>query len=215
MTHWLGGLLAHHGYHVVFVALFLNNCCLPVPGDTTLLGAGILVGKGTLSFWGVVVFGTMGCFLGATAAYWLGFRYGRRFLTQNRWLRISPKRMGQVEAFFEAHGPKAVFFARFVALLHPVTGLLAGAAKTPLRPFLFYNLAGSFGYAVLYTLVGHFFGQRWELFKGWLGPIALYLLLVAAALAVLGLFLRRAIVAFLSGFFPGKKDVQDHEKSDS
>jgi membrane protein DedA with SNARE-associated domain len=199
MIHWLQALLAHQGYWVVFLVVFLNNLCFPVPGDTTLLGSGFLVGKGDLSLWAVVAAGTAGCFLGGNGGYWLGRRFGPRFLKKIQWLRINPRRMEHVERFFEKYGAKAVFFARFVALLHPLTGLLAGMWKTPFRPFLFFNLAGGFAYALLYTMAGYFFGQRWEIFKSWLGPAALYAVVIAAALLVLGLFLRRSIRAFFIG----------------
>jgi membrane protein DedA with SNARE-associated domain len=195
--HWLQSLIAHQGYWVVFLVVFLNNLCFPVPGDTMLLGSGFLVGKGIMSFWLAVATGTGACFLGAVGGYGLGFRFGRRFFLEKiSWLQLKPKRVNQVERFFQRYGAKAVFFARFIALLHPVTGILAGMWKTPLRPFLFYNLAGAFCYSAIYTSVGFFFGERWDLFKSWVGPVFLYVILIAAALLTLGLFLRRSIQDF-------------------
>ena len=200
MFHWLQSLLAHNGYWVVFIVLFLNNIGFPVPGDTVLLAGGFLVGKGILSFWIVVVMGTAGCFLGGCGGYWLGIRFGRRFLKKITWFRVTPERLKRMDHFFEKFGPKVVFFARFVALLHPVTGLLAGMWKTPLRPFLFYNLAGSAAYALIYTLTGYFFGQKWQIFKSWLGPVAFYALLITAALLFLALFLRHSVRSFFESF---------------
>jgi membrane-associated protein len=205
VLHWLHSLLFHYGYWVVFPVVFLNNLCFPVPGDTTLVGAGFLVGKGTLSLWAVIATGTTAAFLGGNGGYWLGSRYGLLLLKKIHLLQITPQRVQQLEGFSRRFGAKAVFIARFVALLHPVTGILAGMWKTPLRPFLFYNLAGSAGYATIYTLVGYFFGQRWELFKGWIGPVALYVIIIVAALLVLGLFLRHAIHTFFFQHPPLKK----------
>ena len=200
MFHWLQSLLAHNGYWVGFIVLFLNNIGFPVPGDTVLLAGGFLVGKGILSFWIVVVMGTAGCFLGGCGGYWLGIRFGRRFLKKITWFRVTPERLKRMDHFFEKFGPKVDFFARFVALLHPVTGLLAGMWKTPLRPFLFYNLAGSAAYALIYTLAGYFFGQKWQIFKSWLGPVAFYALLITAALLFLALFLRHSVRSFFESF---------------
>ncbi len=185
----------------------MNNLCFPVPGDTTLVGAGFLVGKGILSLWAVIATGTAAAFLGGNGGYWLGSRYGLQLLKKIHWLQITPRRVKQLEGFSQRFGAKAVFLARFVALLHPVTGLLAGMWKTPFKPFLIYNLAGAFGYSALYTLVGYFFGQRWELFKTWLGPVALYVILIAVALLVLGLFLRRSIHAFFDGLHDKKNQL--------
>jgi membrane protein DedA with SNARE-associated domain len=210
--HWLQSLLAHNGYWVVFLVVFLNNLCLPVPGDSLLLGGGFLAERGILSLWAVIAVGTGGCFLGGNGGYWLGARYGRHFLENNRWLQVTPERVEQMDHFFGKYGAKVVFFARFIALLHPVTGLLAGTGKTPLRSFLFYNLVGSLAYCAIYTLVGCFFGQKWEFFKSWIGPVALYAILISAALFSLGLFLRHSIRAFFAGFSSRKKARQKMSK---
>jgi membrane protein DedA with SNARE-associated domain len=192
--------MAHNGYLVVFIVVFLNNIGIPVPGDTILLGGGFLVGKGMLSLWAVVVIGTSACFLGSSGAYWFGLRFGRRFLKKIKWFRGNPGSVEKMDHFFEKYGPKVVFFARFVALLHPVTGLLAGTWKTPLCPFIFYNLAGSAAYTLIYTSAGYFFGQKWEIFKSWIGPVAFYAFLIAAALLILFLFLRHSIRSFFDSF---------------
>lgn len=165
-----------------------------------LLGGGFLAQKGVFSLWAVVATGASASFLGCSGGYWLGLRFGRRVLKKIRWLQVKPERIEQGERFFEKYGPKVVFFARFIAMLHPVIGLLAGMWKTPWRPFLFYNLAGAFCYTLIYTLAGYFFGQKWEIFKNWLGPVALYAILIVAALLTLGLFLRSSIHAFIRGF---------------
>ena len=164
-----------------------------------LLAAGFLSQKGVLSLWDSIGTGTAACFLGCNGGYWIGSRFGHHVLKKIRWLQVTPGRMEHIERFFQRYGPKTVFFARFVALLHPVTGLLAGMWKTPLRPFLIYNLAGSAAYATIYTLAGYFFGQRWELFKSWAGSVALYTIIIAVALLILGLFLRNSIRAFFNG----------------
>jgi membrane protein DedA with SNARE-associated domain len=214
LFHWLQSLLTHNGYWVVFLVVFLNNLCFPVPGDSVLLGGGFLAEKGVLALWAVILVGTGGCFLGGNGGYWIGARFGRRFLKKNRWLQVTPERVAQMDRFFAKFGAKVVFFARFVALLHPVTGLLAGMGKTPFRPFLFYNLAGAFAYSTIYALVGYFFGQRWELFKSWIGPVALYSILIGAALFSLGLFLRHSIRVFFAGLSSKRKNRRDmYEKN--
>jgi membrane-associated protein len=101
-----------------------------------------------------------------------------------------------MEGFFEKYGAKTVFYARFVALLHPITGLLAGICKTPPRPFLLYNLGGTFANVILYTLAGRFLGHTWELHKNSMGAIILYLLLVLLTYLLMGLYLKRALRKF-------------------
>ena len=101
-----------------------------------------------------------------------------------------------MEHFFKRYGSKGVFFARFVSFFHPILGLLAGIGKTPIRPFLFYNLAGSVGYALLYTLLGEYFGKRWGFHKLWEYHTAIITALLMVALIVLSLFWRHSIYTF-------------------
>jgi membrane protein DedA with SNARE-associated domain len=48
MLHWLDSLLPrlpHYGYALVFIVVFLNNVGFPLPGETILLGAGLVFGR--------------------------------------------------------------------------------------------------------------------------------------------------------------------------
>src|ERR1017187_9490772 len=93
LLNWLQSLLAHFGYLAVFVALFINNTGIPFPGTTFLLGAGLLVGQGTLSLWATVAVATAACFLGTNCGYWLGLRFGQRVSKHIHWLRLTHHRI--------------------------------------------------------------------------------------------------------------------------
>jgi membrane protein DedA with SNARE-associated domain len=203
MVHWFQSLLTDYGYWFIFVGLFLNNIGIPIPGDTILLASGFFCEKRHLLLWITLVCGTLGCFMGANCGYWIGLRFGYPLLFKIRWLKLMPQKIERVENFFKKYGAKAVFFARFVALLHPVTGLLAGVGKTPLRPFLFYNLVGSAAYVCLYVFMGYFFGGRWGQVKIWMGDAALYILLMVSILiaAFVGLLLWRFMWSFYKASF--------------
>jgi membrane protein DedA with SNARE-associated domain len=179
--------------------VFLNNCCVPSPGDKTLLVAGFLAGKGLLSPWAVMAVGTSASFLGCSAAYGLGITFGRSLLQKIKWLRLTPERFARLELFFGKHGAKAVFYARLVALLHPVTGFVAGSLKTPWWPFLFFNLLGTLAYVTCYSLSGRFLWQTWELHKNDPLYLAAYLVLILGGYLLLAWYLRRALRSFFAG----------------
>ncbi len=196
MPLWLEYLLSHYGYGAIFMVLFFNNTGLPIPGTTLLLGAGILVGKNALSLGWTIVAATAGCFMGTSCGYWLGRRYGLSVIAKVRWLRLTHERIRYLEHFFKRYGAKGVFFARFVSLLHPVIGLLAGIGKTPSRAFLFYNLAGSALYAVLFTFIGDYFGHKWGFFKIWILHTWVFLVVLLVVLIGLSVFWSHSIYTF-------------------
>lgn len=205
MPDWVETLLANYGYPVILAVVLLNNIGIPAPGDTLLLGAGWLCADGVFSLGWVITWGAFACFLGGTLGYWMGRRAGRRMLLKSRWFRLKPERIEWMERFLKKHGAKAVFFARFVALVHPVTGLLAGMGKMPFRPFLFFNFVGSVAYAFCYTSAGYFFGGSWDLLEGWAGKAAVYSLASLLLFAFLVYFLRRPASLFLERFFKNSK----------
>jgi membrane-associated protein len=206
MLHWLHSLLPHiphYGYVLVFIVVFLSNLGVPLPGETILLGAGFVLGRTADSLWQPVVAGTVACFLGGICAFWLGRRLGHGSLEKIRWLHLTPERLKWPEQFFNRHGAKTVFIARFIFLFPPVAAnLLAGMGKMRWRIFLFYNLTGSAAYTASYILLGYFFGKQWKLLEAWLGPTVLYLLLAVIAIVVLGVIFRHSLSGFLVRLFP-------------
>jgi len=208
MLQWIHSLLPHfphYGYVLVFIVVLLNNLGVPLPGDTTLLGAGFILGKNTFSLWEPMAAGSLACFLGGLWAFWVGGRMGLGVLKKNHWLHLAPKRIKWFENFFKHHGAKTIFIARFIPLFPPyAANLLAGMAKMRRRVFLFYNLTGSVVYAASYILIGYFFGKKWKMFHAWLGDTALYLILAGMVLLVLGVIFRHVLSRFLSGFLNQK-----------
>jgi undecaprenyl-diphosphatase len=63
------------------------------------------------------------------------------------------------EPFFERHGPKAVFFGRFLLGLRVWASWLAGATRMPWRSFVFWNACGGIGWATAIGLLAYFLGH--------------------------------------------------------
>lgn len=126
-------------------------------------------------------------------------RLGKKF----HWLHLGPKTLRWPERYFERHGAKAVFIARFIAIFPPVAAnLLAGMTKMRWRTFLLYDLTGSAAFTTCYILIGFLFGKQWESLEAWLGHTTLYLIL--GALAILGpaVIFRHSLAAAFSRYFP-------------
>lgn len=201
MIQWLHSLLPdvpHYGYVLVFIVVFLNNVGLPLPGETILLGAGFVLGQAGGSLWQPMAAGTVASFVGGVCAFLLGRRLDHGNLESIHWLHLTPERLEWPQRYFERHGAKAVFIARFIAILPPViANVLAGMTRISWRLFLLYNLTGSAAFTATYILIGYFFGRKWKLLEAWLGPMTLYLILAVVVLIIPGVMFRHS----LSGSF--------------
>jgi membrane protein DedA with SNARE-associated domain len=212
MLHWLHDLLPqfpHYGYVLVFIVVFVNNLGVPLPGETVLLGAGFILGQAAGSLWQPMAAGTAACFLGGNCAFWAGRRLGHAGLEKIHWLHLTPERLKWPQRYLDRHGARGVFIARFIAIFPPAAGnVLAGMTKMPWRTFLFYNFTGSAGSTVAYILAGYFFGKQWKHLEARLGHTALWLMLAAATLVVLGVIFRRSLRGFPARFSSRKRRRQ-------
>src|SRR5262249_28675858 len=78
-------------------------------------------------------------------------------------------RLDRMDAFFDRHGGWSVFFAHFLHVGRALMPFLAGAAHLPYFRFLSFNAIGCALWATLYSLVGFYFGQHWNLIEHWMG----------------------------------------------
>ena len=105
-------------YVRVFIVVFLNNVGFPLPGETLLLAAGLILGRAKSSLRQPMVAGTLACFLGGVCAFWMERRLGNSSLEKIRWLHLTPESLKCPDRFLKRHGAKAVFIARFPVLVY-------------------------------------------------------------------------------------------------
>ena len=186
MPEWLADLFARYGYAVVFVGVFLENTGLPVPGETALLAGAAMAHFGRLSLPWVVVTAVGGAVLGDNLGFFVGRRYGRALVERfGSRLDLTRARLRQFDRFFERHGGRTVFIARFVTGLRVFGALLAGASGLPWPTFIFYNAAGAIAWSTAIAIAGYSLAYSWETLERWIGRSGLIALAVVGAVLVI------------------------------
>lgn len=162
MLHWVRHLIESYGYAIVVVLVLAEGVGLPLPGETALITAAAVAAQShRLSIVGVIIAAFVGAAGGGVGGYWIGKTGGLRFLTSHgRFLGITPQRISRARKFFTEHGPKAVFFARFIAILRMFAGLLAGVTKMRFGIFLLWNALGALAWSILFGVLGYVFGNN-------------------------------------------------------
>jgi membrane protein DedA with SNARE-associated domain len=169
-----------------------------LPGETALIAAAVYASQGHLSITGVIVVATAAAIIGDNIGYWLGREVGRRLLYRWAWLaRISDRILPPAERFFDRHGGKAVFLARFFGGLRVTGAWMAGITRMEWWRFLVWNAAGGIVWAVAVSLLAYYAGKaaadaiaRYGVYGG----IAIGVLIVLA-IAALHLWRRRVEAA--------------------
>ncbi len=138
----------------------LESRGIPSPGETALILAAVLASQGKLEIWLVILIGVASAIIGDNLGYLLGRHFGREVLTARGPFHRRRAQVIEVgDRFFERHGPKAVFFARWIALIRFAAAWLAGINHMQWRQFFFWNAIGGITWGVTYGLVGYFLGS--------------------------------------------------------
>lgn len=158
------------GYFGVFVLMTVESALIPFPSEVTMPFAGFLAQQGILSFWPVVVAGTIGNLVGSLIAYGLGYfleetviltlihRYGKLLL-------ISEHEYTRARHWFNKYGSSIAFFSRLLPAVRTFISLPAGLAEMNLWKFSIYTTLGSFLWSLFLTSVGFYFGENWHVLE--------------------------------------------------
>ena len=188
MPSWLLDLFARYGYFVVFGGVFLENTGLPVPGETALLAGAALAHSGQLSLPRVIVTAIAAAILGDNLGFFIGRHGGRRIAERHGWrIGLTPERLTGFDDFFQRHGAKTVFAARFITGLRVVGAVLAGGSGMKWPVFLFYNATGAVVWCTTIACAGYSLAYSWGTLERWIGGSGLAALALVAVLGVIAL----------------------------
>jgi membrane protein DedA with SNARE-associated domain len=149
-----------YGLFFLFGIVCLESAGLWLPGETALIGAAVYASKGHLAIVAVIVVAAAAAIIGDNIGYWLGREVARplvyRYARAKRWAdRVMPP----AERFFDRHGGKAVFLARFFGGLRVTGAWMAGITRMSWWRFLFWNASGGIVWAVLVSLIAFYVGK--------------------------------------------------------
>lgn len=152
--------VSHTGYLVLLLLVMAESGGVPVPGETALITGGILASQGKLQIELVIVVAASAAIIGDNLGYQIGRKGGRWLLERpGRFHRQRLQVLARGEPFFERHGPKAVFFGRFLLGLRVWASWLAGATHMRWRSFVFWNACGGICWATAIGLLAYFLGN--------------------------------------------------------
>jgi len=171
------------GVGLVFAVVFFEVAGLPfIPGETALITGAVLAQQGHLSLTAVISAAVGAAVAGATTGYVLG-RWRGRQIFEAVLGRRARKMIDRSEEFFDKHGGKAVFLARFVPILRATVGWIAGIGGMNWWRFMMWNVIGGAAWGIGIGLAAFYAGkaaveaaQRYGAIG--IGSVAVILLLV-------------------------------------
>jgi len=179
-----------YGYLIIFLPILGECAGLPLPGETVLLAGGVAAARHILTLPLVILVGASAAIIGDNIGYLVGRRGGRVLLFRyGRFLRVKDRQLAIMDSFFERHGPKTVFFGRWVIFLRVWAALFAGASRMHWPTFLFWNALGGILWATTMSSLAFFFAASVKKIGSVFG-IAGWVLAVVVGIAV-AIFIRQ------------------------
>jgi membrane protein DedA with SNARE-associated domain len=128
---------------------------VPIPSEIVIPPAAYWATQGRYNFWGVVLAGTVGSYLGAAATYWAARWLGRPLLVRYGKYVICPEdKLLRAERWLGRYEAGGVFFARLVPVVRHLIGIPAGLVRMPFGVYSAMTIVG----AGLWCLVLAWFG---------------------------------------------------------
>ena len=182
---WYMATLETGGYPLIVLLMAIESSIVPLPSEVVIPPAAHLAQtQGNLSLVGIVIAGTIGSWLGATAMYWAARLGGRPLLLRyGRWVFITPDKIEGAERWAAHYGSMGIFISRLLPVVRHLIGIPAGIVRMDYKAFSIYTVLGSAIWCAVLCYVGIKMGQDDKLMKGELHRISLW---VGGAVLVLG-----------------------------
>jgi membrane protein DedA with SNARE-associated domain/membrane-associated phospholipid phosphatase len=190
LIHKLLPSLAHlgsWGYLIGFLAALLETTIgigLILPGSTIILFLGALSGQGYLDPGDLIGFAVVGAIIGDNINFYLGRKYGARWLEGGFWL-LNTDHIEKARHFMDAHGAKSIFLGRFIPSVKEIVPFIAGSVRMKQKTFMFWNALGGIGWGFEWVFAGYIFSQALQLAEVWLSRAGLFI----AFLVVFGIII--------------------------
>ena len=164
LDHYLGQIISTYGfwtYLLLFIAIFIETGLVVtpfLPGDSLLFAAGTFAAIGDLNVFLLYVLLAAAAILGDTANYWIGHFIGEKVYTTNSKL-IKREYLEKTQAFYNKHGGKTIFLARFIPIIRTFAPFVAGVGRMRYGYFISYNIFGGLIWPAICIFSGYFFAN--------------------------------------------------------
>jgi membrane-associated protein len=190
---WLDALLVAMGpwgYLATFFGGALENLFIVgglMPGETVVMVVAAAASRDPQLWIGGVWFASiLGTTAGSSLSYLIGRVGGRGLLMVivARFPRLT-KGLDDADHYFEIHGTKTIFLARFTAGFKNFAPMLAGVSRMPLVPFEIYTVLSAVVYSTGLCIIGYFFGANLEAALAWLSRAGVWAVVVVVGVVAL------------------------------
>jgi len=149
-------------YAILSLIIFLETGLVAtpfLPGDSLLFAAGSFAALGALNISILLAILSISAIIGDSVNYTIGRYIGPKVFKSESSIFLNKKYLLRTQDFYDKHGKKTIFLARFVPIIRTFAPFIAGIGKMEYTEFIKFNILGGIVWTSLFLLGGYFFGN--------------------------------------------------------
>ncbi len=150
-----------------------------LPGDSLLFTAGLVASQGYINFWFLLIGAAIAAIVGDSVGYAFGRKVGPKLFSREDSRFFKKSYLERTKIFYERHGKKTIFLARFVPIVRTFAPILAGVGLMPYRIFLAYNISGGLSWSAGLLVLGFGLGKFVPNIDRYILPIVLFIIVIS------------------------------------
>ena len=167
-------------YFVIAFAMFLENIIPPIPSEIIMPLGGYFVYQGSLNFYVLVLFGTVGTLLGSFPWYFLGKSLNEQKISKfldrkGKFLGISSNDLSKSRLWFDKYGTLLVFWGRLIPGIRTLISVPAGIELMPMGTFFIWTSLGTLIWVTILTTAGYLFGENYQNISSYIDTFKIFL----------------------------------------
>lgn len=153
--------LTHYGSFALFGLLAVGIILAPIPDESLMVLAGILMNDGKLELFPTIIAAYAGSMFGITTSYFLGRMADKFFIKKyGSWIGLDHDRWETIHSYFIRYGKWLLLFGYFIPGVRHFSGLLVGVSRLHYLEFAPFAYSGAIIWASTFLAIGYFFGEH-------------------------------------------------------
>jgi membrane protein DedA with SNARE-associated domain len=138
------GLVRDGGYLGIVLLMAMESSIIPVPSEIVIPPAAYWAAQGKYDFWGVILAGTAGSYIGAAVMYWAARWIGRPLVLQyGKYFFVPEAKLLRAERWLARYEAGGIFFARLLPVIRHLIGIPAGIVRMNFKQYSLMTVIGS------------------------------------------------------------------------
>ena len=154
---------AHLNYWTITLLMTIESSFIPIPSEIVVPPAAYFAMQegSNLNIFLVILFATIGAFLGATINYYLALWVGRPIVYKfansrlGHMCLIDAEKVETAEKYFDKHGAISTFIGRLIPAVRQLISIPAGLARMKFSTFALFTTLGAGIWNAILALLGY------------------------------------------------------------